>query len=73
MNRSTTLLVIAAVTLLGAARLHTRAEAAHTAVQNLQAIKEANQKLLDAQTATLTKLDDVAKEAGQMRTFTKRS
>jgi hypothetical protein len=73
MNRSTTLLVIAAVTLFGAARMHPRADAAKNAVQTLQAIKDTNQKLIDAQTATLTKLDEVGKDADQLRAFAKRS
>ena len=73
MNRTTAIYIIAALALLGAARLHSHAEAARNAAQNLQSIKEQNQKQIDQQAATLTKLDDLAKDADQLRAFAKRS
>ena len=43
-------------------------------INQFQAVaKEQNQKLLDQQTASLQKLDDVLKDAQQLRTFAHRS
>ena len=41
--------------------------------QALRKLKEENAKLLEAQTATLQKLDDLTKEAQQLRGFAHRS
>ncbi len=44
-----------------------------TPLQHLQAMKVENQKLLEKQAATLLRLDEVQKEATQVRFLTKRS
>jgi hypothetical protein len=73
MNKTTTLLTLAGLLVLGGAHLETRADAERTPLQKLQSIKEQNQKVIDLQAATLLKLDDVTKDAEQLRTFSKRS
>lgn len=44
-----------------------------TAVQQLQEMKAANQKLLEQQAATLQKLDEMQKEASQLRILVRRT
>ena len=57
-----------------ALNLHSQAPAApQTPLQILQAMKAKNQELLEKQTQTLLKLDDLEKEAGQLKTFGKRT
>ena len=41
--------------------------------EELQTVKEANQKLLDQQKATLQKLEEMQKEAGQLRILVRRT
>ena len=57
-----------------ALNLHSQAPAApQTPLQILQAMKAKNQELLEKQTQTLLKLDDLEKESGQLKAFGKRT
>ena len=60
---------------LGTAQLHSQAPAAavKTPLELLQTMKAQNQTLLEKQTATLVKLDELQKEAAQIRFMAKRS
>jgi hypothetical protein len=57
------------------AQLHSQAPAAaaKTPLELLQTMKAQNQALLEKQTATLVKLDELQKEAAQIRFMAKRS
>jgi hypothetical protein len=52
---------------------HLHAQAATTPLERLQQLKAQRAKLIETQTATLQKLDDLAKEAQQMKTFARRT
>ncbi len=65
-------LILAATLLLGAFLLRVESQGfgeAKTPLQQLQALKAENAKLLDRQAATLLKFDEVQKDASQMRIF----
>jgi len=47
--------------------------ASGTAIQKLQSMKETNKKLLEQQDATLLKLDEIQKDAEQLRIFARRT
>lgn len=66
------LTIAAAFTLT--ASLHSQSAAApKTQLQQLQEMRAKNQQQLEKQTATLVKLDELQKQAAQLRFFTKRS
>ena len=68
------LLFIAAASLLaGVANLHSQAPAPRTPRQALEAMKTQNQKLLEQQTATLQKLEELHKAAQQLRFMARRT
>lgn len=68
------LVLAAAVLLAPGTTLHSQAPAAAPSPQQiLQAMKLKNQELLARQAATLQKLDDLEKEAEQLKIFAKRS
>ena len=76
MKSSLTLLILAGIAFVSIAGNHSRAQTAATNLtpqQSLQALKEKNQKLIEAQAATLQKLDEITKNAQQLRAFSKRS
>ena len=57
-----------------AANLHAQAPAApQSPAQMLQAMKAKNQDIIEKQAQTLQKLDELAKEAEQLKIFAKRS
>jgi hypothetical protein len=73
MNRTSFLIVIAAVALGLGARVNSQApNAPKTVLQQLQAMKAQNQALLEKQTALLLKLEDLNKEASQVKFLSKR-
>ena len=49
------------------------ATAPRTAAQTLQDMRAQNQRLIEQQTATLQKLDELEKAAAQLRVFARRS
>ena len=56
------------------ARLHSQApDAPKTPLQQVEALKAQNQTLLEKQTATLLKLDELQKEATQIKILGKRT
>ena len=64
----------AAVAIALSTSLHSQAQnAAQTQLEKLQKIKAENARLLEKQTATLHKLDELAKEAQQLKIFGSRS
>ena len=64
----------AAVAVALSTSLHSQGPtAAQTEVEQLQKIKAENAKLLEKQAATLRKLDELAKEAQQLKVFGSRS
>lgn len=68
-----TLLTLAALLALGL-QLHSQAPVVvKSPLQTLQAIKQKNQELIEKQTATLQKLEALAKDAEQLKIFGKRS
>jgi len=64
----------AAVAIALSTSLHSQAPTpAQTQLEKLQKIKAENARLLEKQTATLHKLDELAKEAQQLKIFGSRS
>ena len=55
------------------AQLHSQAPAPKTPLEQLRLVRTQNQQLLEKQTATIVKLDELQKEAAQIRFMTKRS
>ncbi len=53
--------------------LHSQSPAAKGPLETIQAMKAQNAALLEKQAATLLKLDEIAKEAEQLKFFGKRS
>jgi hypothetical protein len=73
MNRITVILFAAVLVLVSGARVKSQSIfAAKSPVQQLTTIKAANQVLLDKQTAALLKLEDLLKEASQVKFLSKR-
>jgi len=65
--------IIAVSALLGlVVNLHSQGLVPKTPVQKLRDIKAKNEEIIKAQNATLEKLDEVDKQAEQMRFFSKR-
>lgn len=59
---------------IGACPLRSQAPAARqTPAEALRAVRTQNQKVIDQQTATLQKLEDLQKESQQLRIFARRS
>ncbi len=73
------LLSIAAIALALPASLHaqevnpTAAVVPKSALERMQEVKAANARLLETQRATLLRLEELEKQARQLRIFTKRS
>jgi hypothetical protein len=73
MNRISFLILVSAVALGLGARVNSQAPGApKTVLQQLQAMKAQNQVLLEKQTALLLRLEDLNKEASQVKFLTKR-
>lgn len=73
MNRISFLILVAAVALGLGARVNSQAPGApKTVLQQLQTMKTQNQALLEKQTALLLRLEDLNKEASQVKYFSKR-
>ena len=67
-------LITAAAVLALTATLHSQAPgAARSPLQQVQALKAKNQELIEKQKQTLEKLDDVEKQAAQLKILGKRS
>jgi len=65
--------IIAVSALLGlAVNLHSQGILPKTPVQKLRELKAKNDEIIKAQNATLDKLDEIDKQAEQMRFFSKR-
>ncbi len=73
MKNASYIFAIAAIALLGSARIHTEAQAEKSQRQTLQEMKDRNAKVIEQQTATLLKLDELKKESGQLRIFAGRT
>jgi hypothetical protein len=73
MKRTLLFLAIAGSLLLVTFRFHSLAQANSSPRETLRALKEQNEKIIEQQTATLQKLDDVSKDAAQLRAFSKRA
>ena len=73
MKTSTPILLVIAALLGLAVNLHSQGVAPRSAVDRLKEIKTSNDQLIEKQKATLTKLDDMDKQAEQMRFLMKRS
>jgi hypothetical protein len=74
MNRLSFFALVAAVALGLGVSVHSQAPAAQpkTVLQQLQAMKAQNQAVLEKQTALLLKLEDLQKEAAQVKFLAKR-
>lgn len=73
MNRISFLPLVAAVALGLGASVHSQAPAQpKTVLQQLQAMKVQNQALLEKQTALLLRLDELEKQAAQVKFLAKR-
>ena len=66
-------LIAAAALLALAVSLHSQGVAPKTPVERLREVKAKNAELIEKQTATLQKLDEMDKAADQLRIFSKRS
>ncbi|MHA3773154.1 hypothetical protein ACXR0O_16600 [Verrucomicrobiota bacterium sgz303538] len=74
MKRTITLAVLAVATAALTLTVRSQAPApAQTPLQMLQTLKTQNQKVLDQQSATLQKLDELQKEAQQLRILARRT
>jgi hypothetical protein len=73
MKTSTPTLITLAALLALAVNLHSQGIAPKTPLDQLKALKAKNIELLETQKATLLKLDEMDKQAEQMRFFSKRS
>jgi Spy/CpxP family protein refolding chaperone len=72
-SRSTVFAVAAAIALGTAVHVRSQAPAEATSpIEALQLIKAGNQKIIDQQDATLKRLDEVEKEAQQLRILARR-
>ena len=67
------LILIAAISMIGASVLRSQDAPAATPLQTLQAVKASNADLIDQQKKTLDGLDDTMKTAETIRTLGKRS
>jgi hypothetical protein len=65
-------LIVSAALLALAMNLHSQAPLAKSPLEQLKIMKAKNAELLEKQKATLLKLDEMDKQAEQMRFFTKR-
>lgn len=65
-------LVMTAMLLALAANLHSQAPLARSPVDQLKALKAKNAELIEKQKATLLQLDEMEKQAEQMRFLSKR-
>ena len=67
------ILTIASLLVL-TSRIHSFAQQANRSPRDiLHALKDQNQKIIEQQNGTLQKLDDVSKDATQLRTFSRRT
>jgi tRNA A37 N6-isopentenylltransferase MiaA len=75
MKTSQFLFLGAALLLVGGTTLHSQQSgtAPRSVPQALQEMRARNQKLLEQQAATLQKLDELEKNAAQLRVFARRS
>ena len=73
MKTSTPILLVLTALLALAVNLHSQGILPKTPIDQLKALKAKNAELLEKQTATLQKLDEMDKQAEQMRFFSKRS
>lgn len=65
--------LIAVAALLGlAVNLHSQGVTPKSPIEKLRTLKAKNEEIIKAQTATLEKLDELDKQAEQMRFFVKR-
>ncbi len=67
-----TILILAGL-LAGLAPLHSQAPAKQSAIERLQTLKAQNEKLLEQQAATLQRLEEIQKEAQQLRILARRT
>ena len=65
-------LCLAAV-LIFSAKLHSQAPSDKTPLQTAYGLRDKNKEIIDKQTQTLQKLDDMAKAAAQLKAFGKRT
>lgn len=73
MKISTTLALVVAAVLGFTVNLHSQGIAPKSTVERLKELKAKNDDLIEKQKATLTKLDEMDKQAEQMRFLVKRS
>jgi hypothetical protein len=74
MKSSLLCILTACAGLVLTAHLHSQAPAApKTPLEQLRMVKAKNQQLLEKQTATMVKLDELQKEAAQIRFMSKRA
>lgn len=72
MNRSL-LFLLGATLLVGIVPLRSQSPQPAPPLQRMEAMKAQNEKLLETQAATLQKLDELMKEAQQLRIFARRT
>ena len=74
MRTSLLIAIAAAATIVGSTQLRSQAPvASQSPLEAVRAMRVQNQKLLEQQTATLQRLDELKKESAQMRIFARRS
>lgn len=73
MNRITFFALVAAISFGFSASVHSQAQAqTKTLLQQLQVMRAQNQTVLEKQTALMLKLEELQKEAAQVKFLTKR-
>lgn len=62
-----------AAVLVFSAKLHSQAPSDKTPLQTAYGLRDKNKEIIDKQTQTLQKLDDLEKAASQLKAFSKRT
>jgi len=72
-NLVTSFVLVLAAVLVFSAKLHSQAPGDKTPLQTAYGLRDKNKEIIDKQTQTLQKLDDLEKAASQVKAFSKRS
>jgi hypothetical protein len=72
-NWLTSFVLALAAVLVFSSKLHSQAPADKSPLQTAYALRDKNKEIIDKQTLTLQKLDDLEKAAAQLKAFAKRT
>jgi hypothetical protein len=72
-NWLTSFVLALSAVLVFSAKLHSQAPGDKSPLQTAYGLRDKNKEIIDKQTLTLQKLDDLAKAAAQLKAFVKRT